>query len=250
MSVSFRERLVDAASAPYRASGRFAWHFSRSKLRHDPVFCGLLATGVIPDAARLVDLGCGQGLLASWLRSARRLYEDGGWPADWPPPPLIGELYGVELMPGDVDRARRALQGRAELALGDMRTAELGRADVVVILDVLHYVSFADQARLLRRVRAALRPQGVLVARIGDAAGGAGFRISVGVDRVVSFCRGHRLRRLHCRSAVEWQALLGELGFAVDAAPMRRGTPFANTLLVARVPAAAAMATDEHRPVC
>jgi len=250
MTVSFRDTLVDAAAARYRTGGRFAWHFARSKLRHDPVFCGLLATGVIPDAARLVDLGCGQGLLAAWLRSARTLYEAGTWPSGWPPPPIIGGYFGVELMPSDVARARRALHGDAEFAPGDMRTAAFGRADVVVILDVLHYVDFADQGSLLRRVRAALRPGGVLVARIGDAAGGPGFRWSVWSDHAVAFCRGHRLRRLYCRSTAEWTAVLAELGFVVDAAPMRQGTPFANTLLVARVPPADTGRPGEPGAVC
>ena len=87
MTTAFHRALLDAASAPYRSAGRFAWHFSRSKLKHDPVFVGLLERGVIPDAQRLVDLGCGQGLLASWLRSARALHDAGQWRSDWPAPP-------------------------------------------------------------------------------------------------------------------------------------------------------------------
>ena len=35
-------RLLDRASAPYRGAGRFAWHFARGKLGHDPVFRHLL----------------------------------------------------------------------------------------------------------------------------------------------------------------------------------------------------------------
>jgi SAM-dependent methyltransferase len=65
--------LIDAASAPYRAAGRFAWHFARGKLRGDPVFAALLAQGLLAGRARVLDLGCGQGLLAAWLLAARAL---------------------------------------------------------------------------------------------------------------------------------------------------------------------------------
>ena len=37
--------LHEQACAPYRRSGRFAWHFARGKLGHDPVFRGLLQRG-------------------------------------------------------------------------------------------------------------------------------------------------------------------------------------------------------------
>lgn len=253
MTAAFRDALVAAAAEPYRAAGRFAWHFARSKLRRDPVFAGLLAQGLVPDARRLVDLGCGQGLLAAWLAAARAQHATGRWPAAWPAPPRVDAIVGVELMPRDVERARRALGDAAEFLQGDMRTVALGAADVVVILDVLHYVDRADQERVLRRVRAALRPGGVLLARIGDAAGGWRFRTSVVVDHAVALARGHRLSGLHCRPAAEWLALLRGLGFAVDARPMNADTPFANTLLVARVPGTAdrvAAAADERPAVC
>ncbi|HEY0634679.1 MAG TPA: methyltransferase type 11, partial [Gammaproteobacteria bacterium] len=93
----FIKTLVDQATEPYRASGRFAWYFARGKLRGDPVFAGLLELGAITDGAQLLDLGCGQGLLASWLAAARRLYEAGLWHADWPAPPRLAAYRGVEL---------------------------------------------------------------------------------------------------------------------------------------------------------
>ena len=39
---------------------------------------------------------------------------------------------GVELMPCDMRRARRALGERAEFVLGDIRTADFGKSDAVV----------------------------------------------------------------------------------------------------------------------
>lgn len=59
------------------APGRFAYHFARGKLGGDPVFLALLERGLLSDRARILDLGCGQGLLAAWLLAARRQFESG-----------------------------------------------------------------------------------------------------------------------------------------------------------------------------
>lgn len=239
MTVALRQALLDGASAPYRAAGRFAWHFSRAKLKRDPVFVGLLEHGIIPDARRLVDLGCGQGLLVAWLRTARAQFDAGRWRSEWPPPPDIGCFFGLELMHADVERARRALDGLGEFQQGDIRTAEFGEADVVIILDVLHFLAYDEQVAVLRRVREALPPHGMLVTRIGDAQGGLRFRLSQWVDHAVSFMRGHRRPRNFCRTRADWIAVLQRLGFQVDALPMSERTPFANVLLIARVSASA-----------
>jgi len=200
----------------------------------------LLARGIIPDAQRLVDLGCGQGLLASWLRSARALFDAGIWRPDWPAPPKVGRIFGLELMRKDVERARLALSGSDQFEQGDLRTADFGKADVVVMLDVLHFIEYGDQQNLLRRVRDALPPGGLFVARIGDAQAGLPFLLTRWVDDAVSFARGHRQSRNYCRSTQGWTIMLEQLGFRVDSLPMSAYTPFANVMLVARVEGAVA----------
>jgi len=243
-SVSLPAALLQQACAPYRPLGKFAWHFARGKLAGDPVFAGLLQRGLIPANAHVLDIGCGQGLLAALLTSFdARSRAELGWPADWPPTPTGVRVRGIELMPRDVQRAQQALAHlgpRAEFVLGNMVNTDFGRADVVVILDVLHYVDPTAQDAVLRRVRAALSPGGTLLLRVGDAAGGLPFRISLWVDALVTFVRGHRLSRLHCRPLHTWQQALAALGFEVETLPMHRGTPFANHLLVARLPGTSA----------
>jgi SAM-dependent methyltransferase len=127
-----------------------------------------------------------------------------------------------------------ALGGRAQIAEDDVRTADFGRADGIVILDVLHYIEYADQRRILERVRRALAPDGVLLLRVGDAAGGLGFTVSTWVDRMVLLARGGGMRRLCCRSTAQWRELLSAIGFDSESVPMSAGTPFVNVLIIAK----------------
>ena len=227
--------LIAAASEPYRSAGRFAWHFARGKLGLDPVFRHLLQHGLISPRARVLDIGCGQGLLASLLRSCTAFEQRGRWPNGWARAPQAARVTGIELMPRDVQRARAALGDAAEFICGDMRSTPFPEADVVVILDVLHYIGIAEQNEVLARVRRALPAGGVLLLRVGDAAAKHGFAASQWADRVITFVRGHRVVPQYGRPLAEWIAQLESLGFEVRSQPMSAGTPFANVLLVARV---------------
>ena len=235
---SFEKRIVSLAAEPYRRAGKFALHFAQGKLGQDPVFMEILKRGLIAPSSHVVDIGCGQGLLSSWLLAAGHLAKDAAWPTDWQVAPRDVTVRGLELMPADVIRAQQALSAHAsrfQFNVGDMCSTPFGPARAVVILDVLHYVPYAAQDEVLRRVRESLAPKGVLILRIGDAAAGLGFKISNWVDAVVTQARGHRLSRLYCRPLAKWIATLQKLGFQVESTPMSQGTPFANVLLVARV---------------
>lgn len=231
-------RLHERATAPYKKAGKFAWHFARGKLGRDPVFRGLIERGLIGEGrARVVDIGCGQGLFASLLSAMGAMQaQSGEWPASWPATPASAHYTGIELMPKDVARAEASvghLRPAPRFMCADMRTAELPASDLVVILDVLHYVDLEAQEAVLRRVRDALQPRGRLLLRIGDADSRRGFAISQWVDRTVTRIRGHRVSPTWGRPLKDWKALLERLGFSVESVPMSEGTPFANVLLVA-----------------
>lgn len=227
--------LIGAATRPYRKAGLFAWQFARGKLSMDPVFRHMLREGLIPARARVLDIGCGQGLLASLLHAVDGLARSGQWPADWAAAPVGARVTGVEMMSRDVARARAAVGDIADIVCGDMRHTPFPDVDAVVILDVLHYVSVPEQNEVLARVRRALSPGGVLLLRVGDAASRPGFLVSQWVDAMVTWVRGHRVLPQFCRTLAEWKAQLEALGFEVRSEPMSQGTPFANVLLVAKV---------------
>ena len=98
----------------------------------------------------------------------------------------------------------------------------------------MHYIDPSAQAELLRRVREALVPGGVLILRVADATAGLRFRITEAVDLAATRLRGSRVKRLHSVPLAERRRQLESLGFTVEERPMSEGTPFANVLLSAR----------------
>lgn len=236
----FLDDLCDDAARRYRPAGRFALHFARGKLGGDAMFGALLKNELIVDGARIVDIGCGQGLLAAWLLAARAAYVSGTWPMEWPMPPRFTTLHGTDRSHADVARATAALGALARFTRADLRDPDaptIEACDVVVLLDVLHYLEPAVQDRLLVSVRNALAPDGVLLMRVGNADARLRSGIANGVDLLVSALRGNPLARLYRRPVSVWVAALAHLGFGVETITLgnARHDANANVLLAARL---------------
>jgi len=247
MQTLLKRQLLACASAPYRASGQFNYRWARGKLGHDPIFAALLDQCVFPDNARVLDLGCGRGLLAAWFLAAEQLAAQGKWDAVATPPRGL-RFRGVELVAREVACGNRALQPiygqRVQLDVGDMRAADLGDCDAVAMLDVLHYIDHVSQDRLLDRIRTALGKGGLFVTRVGDAGGGSRFALSRVADLGIAFAQGHRFTRVWGRPLDAWLRALEARDFVVHAQSMSTGTPFANVMLISRVQPSSQVESD------
>ena len=232
--LAFRS-IVARAAARFRPEGRGPSYLARGKLGGDPVFRALLRNGLIASRARVLDLGCGPGMLPALLAAAEQTPAD-AWPATWAPPAAHWTLHGIDLRRKAIETGRRALSDlspRVQLSAGDLRRVPLPACDVAVLLDVLHYIDADAQRAVLARVHAALAPSGRLLLRVGDAVPTWRFRFSLFVDWCVISARGSLQPRFCCRPLAQWISLLETIGFAVTAQPMSEGTPFANVLLIA-----------------
>ena len=214
------DNAVAEAVARYAAASRLARGMMRGKLRVDPVYRELLDRG-IGNAATIVDLGCGRGLLFSLILASL-----GG--ADRP------DLHGVDIASSSAQAARLALGDAATIVEGDLAKHAIPPCDAVTLLDVAHYLPVAVQDDLLARVRTALPTGGRLFVREADAAGGAGFLAVRAAERLAAIRGGDVRRRFAYRTVAELSRRLESSGFTVTATPMGRGTPFANVLLEAR----------------
>lgn len=227
--------LVNAAARPYLRAGLYPYFFARGKLGADPIFTAMLRTASIPDRARILDLGCGQSLLASLLLAARRQYQAGMWPRGWPEPPGPLQLLGIEMNARRAEWARVALGAGISVQTADLRNAALPDADVVVLFDVLHYLNQGEQVALLDRIAHSLRGGGKLLMRVADAEAGWRFRLTRIVDHSTILMGGRISAQFFCRTIGDWTTLLSRFGFRIEREPMSQGTPFANILLTARL---------------
>jgi SAM-dependent methyltransferase len=249
------EALIAAASRRYLDCGMFAWEFVRGKLRHDPLYFGVVGRGLVAtvgaaeakdlkdgkdckdvegeDGERgvVLDLGCGRGILFSLILA---VHEIGARPPGWGPTPRGLRLIGFEGRPKIAAQARKALGEEAEISSVDLATAELPRCRVALLLDVLHYLPAGAQENLLDRVAAALEPGGTLLLRDADAEGGGRYWATRVQERLAALARGDFRRRFHYRSAREWRGMLEARGLVTETAPLSEGTPYANVLVVGR----------------
>lgn len=218
--------LVRETAQRYAPCGIRQREFVRGKLRFDPLYSALL--GLLEDAPRAViaDLGCGRGIALALLDTARRY---SGIATD-----LQGALEGVDRSARCVDVARTALAGSARIRQGTLEEWVPERADVLLLLDVLHYMPAAEQGRLVARAAQAVAVGGHLLLREPNRGSGARFRVTCAAERLRALGRGAWRQRFHYRSGVEWVALLEAHGFTVRAMPSSSGTPFDNLLLDAQ----------------
>ncbi len=127
--------------------------FARFKLRLDPLFAELPAYLSLRERPpkTILDIGCGFGVPACWCLER--------FPG--------ASLVGVELDPERVRVARLALgrQGRVvRMAAPDL--PELERpADLVLLLDMVHYLDERSLGRLLTAIRKRLDSDGMVVIR-------------------------------------------------------------------------------------
>ena len=228
------DALIDDASRPYLAAGRYAYYFARSKLRHDPVFFSLLRMGCIPDRARVLDLGCGHAVLASLMLAAQARFESGLWPSEWTAPPSQLQLHGIESERRTALRAQTTLGDRVAIRTADLRDASLPEADVVIMIDVLHYLEAAVQVALLERVAQSLSGGGSLILRVADISAGWRFHTGKAADHFGSLLAARGLPTHHHRPIEQWLRLLDRIGFEPNIESNVAEKSFANVVVWAK----------------
>jgi uncharacterized protein (DUF2062 family) len=231
--------LVRRAADRYASASITAWEFARGKLRGDPVYRAALSSEVLPPGDSLVDIGCGQGLTLALLVEARKTFDAGTWPAEWPPPPRFNRLIGIELRRRVAAIAREALEGDADIVTADARTVPLERVSAVLLFDVLHLLKHAEQERLLADIGSRLQPSSVVLIREVDAAGGWRYQSVWAGNRLKALVFGSWRQSFDARTETDWRACFDRCGFAVETRPMAGNSPFANVLFRLTVKTAA-----------
>jgi SAM-dependent methyltransferase len=154
----------------------FLRHYSRWKTRLDPAYPAVARALANAPAEPLLDLGCGAGLLAFYLRL----------------PGYHGPVRALDLDPRKIDaatRASRSLPGQFLFAQSDLAHWRAGdHAGHVCLIDVLQYQPPDGLARLLGEAASCLRaPAHRLVIHSGLADASWRSRVSALGDRFATW---------------------------------------------------------------
>lgn len=202
---------------------RWDHHYTRCKLRTDPVYAAVAAELAGSDLP-VLDIGCGLGLLGHYLHaSGLRL-------------PVTGFDYDERKIRAATDMAARAGLGGLQFRTGDARTGLPDFAGHVVILDILQFFRREQQEALLAAAAARVAPGGRLVIRSGLRAPGWRYRITVLADFVARATLWMKAAPVCYPDADQFRRVLGAAGLDVSIHPLWGRTPFHNHLIVARRP--------------
>jgi uncharacterized protein (DUF2062 family) len=178
---------------------------ARFALVRDPILPLLLEEPAFGGARRILDLGCGRGVVAALAAAA---------PVGF----AAGRSYlGVDVSERYVRAARDALHDvpAASFASTDLRDFDPPSADLVLLVDVLRFLPPPSQDALLRRLGRALSPGATLLVREADAAAGARFKRTAVLDFFSVLLPGRPHHRLGYRRASDLRNALVAAGFDV-----------------------------------
>ena len=206
-----------------RISSRFArrWmrFYSRGKLRHDPAFSAAFER-IGESALPLLDIGCGVGLLAFYLR------ERGFSP----------EIAGLDVDEKKIREGQAvAAQHYAGIALraGDVSALPEFSGNVAM-LDVLHYLPAAAQQRALAEMARRVAPGGRCFIRATPRDGSWRFRFTQIEEWFLRVISWMARPVMEYPTLAQIEACFPTAEFDAEVCPLWGGTPFNSWLLAFR----------------
>jgi SAM-dependent methyltransferase len=196
----------------------FLRQYVRGKMASDPLYpavADLLRQHEHP----LVDVGCGVGLMAFYLREAG----------------ITIPIAGIDHDAAKIEAGRKIAASYAgiELLAADARES-LPAGHSVLLLDLLHYFTADIQRKLLTAAAEGVPPGGVVIVRDAVRDGSWRYRITYAQEtfaRLIGWLKAERLEFPTRELVVE---PFQDRGFAVEVTPLWGGTPFNNYLFVFR----------------
>ena len=208
--------LAKKLAAPF--PGTWDRTYVASKVKTDPLYGAVyeeLRTSQLP----LLDLGCGLGLLAFYLRERGLDF------------PIRGLDYDSRKIVS-ADKVAAALAHRdLSFATHDAREGLPEHSGNVSILDILQFFTPAEQETLLNLAAARVAPGGKLVIRSGLRDDSRRFKITVFCDYLAKASFWMKAAPTHYPTADDFIRILSPHG-KVRVEPLWGKTPFNNHLIV------------------
>lgn len=197
------------------ADGGFSGLFAKIRIWDSPL---VLLEELVPAEGKIVDLGCGDGLVANYLalKAPKR------------------QIIGVDKNEIRLKEADRGLSN-TKFVCGDVLSEKIPLSDTVLMIHLLHHLSsFDEQKIVLQKAKGKLKKGGRLIIAEIDHRPVLKYLLTLLVDRIIFpiLFEGKNFSAIFYRGRGEWRKLLEGLGFEVKVITAHEGKPFSHVILV------------------
>ena len=219
-----RDETTAHEPACARVASRFprGWlrSYVKSKLRRDPIFPAAYELLRCSDQP-ILDIGCGVGLLAFYLR------ERG----------CRQSITGLDVDARKIRRAKDAAAGRyrdVSFQERDVQGPIVEFRGDVALFDVLHYLPLGEQTSLLSRLAQSIAPEGLLIIRDCPRDGSFRFWTTWLAEKSAQAVSWNLNAPLHFPTRTEISDVFSETKFAREIRPLWGASPFNNHIFIFR----------------
>lgn len=213
MKVNIITSMQNAKDQTINLYSRNAWEafLSKFKFWEEPYE---VVNKMLPDNGRIIDLGCGEGLLSNYLAlaSSKR------------------KITGVEIAPERLVRAKKGIKN-AFFSVGDIIKTPYPKADAIVLFHVLHHLPNKNsQEKVIEKAKDSLKKNGKLII--------VEVHLKPTIKYAAAWFADHFLvpwvfekrffTRAYFRREQEWINMLKKVGFKIKITQASSGRPFPN----------------------
>lgn len=213
MKVNIITSMQNAKDQTINLYGGSAWEdfLSKFKFWEEPYE---VINKMLPDNGRIIDLGCGEGLLSNYLAIASP----------------NRKITGVEIAPERLVRAKKGIKN-AFFFVGDIIKTPYPKANAIVLFHVLHHLPNRDaQEEVLKKAKNSLKENGKLII--------VEVHVKPTIKYAAAWFADHFLvpwvfekrfyTKAYFRNESDWINLLKKVGFKIKVIEATSGRPFPN----------------------
>ncbi len=178
---------------------------------------------IVPRKAKIIDIGCGYGFLDYMLMFTS------------PEREILGLDYDSEkIAVANNCFSRKGKENRLSFKSTDAINSDMPKADVFIMLDMLHYMTFENQEKLIEKCMRSLLPGGFIIIRDGNTSNESGQKVTrlteVFSTQILKFNKTEG--NLHFTSKEKLQHIAQKNGFVLESIESDTYTNTSNEIVI------------------